>query len=593
MAKNDERRQRPSAGSRWTTVGERSGIAWDLVKKGCFLGLGFFIVGVIVHGVVRECRYDGITLEPVIVKGPGGEAGPTPEMAAQQIATYIDKIQRTGAREWRPHDLAEGDQTVNIQIPGSSLNVESVVREIASLFPHRQRILRISITANPRGGGYTSAIAVSDSASTMRTTCDAGNKPGALAEMFECLAVEAMKTIDPLFAASYVLSVEQALCANFRPDQVSAGNPVADKKRLLEVLRDYCSFGRTRTLVSVIIDRGRPDDQPWVSYIYGKLHLARADAIAKVDQEAQWYEFDRAISRFQEFPQQNDVLPASALAIQMDAYIKNGLSIHESVRSLKWSEYAAVIKYRLKAAETILDDAAQRLKALADRRQKSVTSGSAQAKAVDGNQVDSMVSHLRGLILYRQWMIEMQKRHWKKPIDFAEGDKEEKQLSDSVSFFEAAYRQGRQTSWLFLDWGNSLRALGKFEEAAKQYRRAGDIAPGDYAPILNVAITLLEKSKINAATATMADHFEAVRHASNYLTWVGAGGPYDNLVDKIADALSVVGDGSEARDFADCRKKFEQYEAPPKQSDLSHTAALKLCVDEARDSLAKRVVSMK
>jgi hypothetical protein len=89
------------------------------------------------------------------------------------------------------------------------------------------------------------------------------------------------------------------------------------------------------------------------------------------------------------------------------------------------------------------------------------------------------------------------------------------------------------------------------------------------------------------------DHFEAVRHASNYLTWIGSGGPYDNLIDKIADVLAVAGDGSEAKDFAACRTKYEPFEADRKVSDLSHTAALKLCVDQARDGLAKRVVELK
>ena len=290
----------------------------------------------------------------------------------------------------------------------------------------------------------------------------------------------------------YVLSVSGAV-RGFKPEQVASINPVADKKRQLEVLRAYCGFERTRAMVSVIIDRGNADDQPWVSYIYGKLHLARADAIARIDSEAQWYEFDRAISRFKEFPQ--DKVPASALAIQMDAYIKNGLSIHESVRSLKWKESASVIKYRLKAAETILADAGGRLKELADKRQKAATAGSAQARSADGSRVDALVAHLRGLILYRQWMIDVHRRQWKKPIDLAEGEKEKQQVAAAVTFFETSFREGRQTSWLFLDWGNALRALGKFDAAIEQYRRAGDVAPDYYAPALNIAITQSPRSR--------------------------------------------------------------------------------------------------
>ena len=591
MAMNGARRQHPLVSNWLTTV--RAVFTWEFAKRVCLVGVVVFVVGVIVLDVVRECRFDGIVLENVVVKAPARDGAPTPEMATQQIATYIDRIQRTGAREWRPHDLDEGEQqTISIQIPGSSLNVESVVREIASLFPHRRRVLKISITANPSGPGYIGAIAVSKDSSTTRATCDADNKPGALGKMFKCLAVEAMKIVDPLFAASSALADEQAQCAAFAPEQLPAADVVAEKKRLLVVLRSYCSFARTRELVSTIIDRGQASDQPWVSYIYGKLHLARADAIAKVDPEAQWYEFDRAINRFKEFPQ--DKVPASALAIQMDAYIKNGLSIHESVLTLHWKDSASVIKYRLKAATAILADAAARLKDLADRRHKAATPGSAQAMAADESRVDAMISHLRGLILYRQWMIATHKRYWKTgDIGFAEGDDETKQLQEAVRLFETAQRQGRQTAWLFLDWGNALRALRLFDAAAEQYRRAGDISPDDYKPMLNVAIALLEKSKVNSATVTMQDHFEAVRHASSYLTWIGDGGPYGNLIQKLSDALAVVDGGAEARDFADCRKRYEPLEADAKVPDLSHTAALKLCVDQARDSLARRVVELK
>ncbi len=74
-----------------------------------------------------------VVLEPVIVKGRGGDGSPTVEMATQQIATYVDKIQRTGAREWRPPSFIDTEQALSIQIPGSSLSVDSVVREIVGV----------------------------------------------------------------------------------------------------------------------------------------------------------------------------------------------------------------------------------------------------------------------------------------------------------------------------------------------------------------------------------------------------------------------------------------------------------------------------
>ena len=91
-----------------------------------------------------------------------------------------------------------------------------------------------------------------------------------------------------------------------------------------------------------IIYRGRKDDQPWVSYIYGKLHLARAAALAKVDLEAQWYEYERAIRRFREFPREDQ--PASVKAILMDVYLENGVAIQRSVTSLNWKTHGDVIE---------------------------------------------------------------------------------------------------------------------------------------------------------------------------------------------------------------------------------------------------------
>jgi len=66
-------------------------------------------------------------------------------------------------------------------------------------------------------------------------------------------------------------------------------------------------------------------------------------------------------------------------------------------------------------------------------------------------------------------------------------------------------------------------------------------------------------------------------------------------VDRIAEALLLVNadkevDHSLVEDFAFCRWSLSVHEADPGISDMSHTAALKYCVDQARDSLARRLV---
>ena len=405
------------AESNWlTTVSERTGSAWAIVTKACLFAIGLFTVCVIVWQVVKECRYDGIVMEPVIVKGPAGDGAPTVEMATQQIALYIDKIQRTGVHEWRAHDLADSESLgVSIQIPGSSLNVETIVRELAGMFPHRRRVLKISITANPAGAGYIGAIAISQDGPPVRATCPSDDKPGALSRMFECLAVEAMKVVDPLFAASYVLSVEKDRCSQFKGGNPSPPvNPVADEQHQLEALREHCSFVDTRAVVASIIVRGRAEDQTWVSFLYSKLHLARARALAKIDAEAQWYEFDRAINRFRALSKQ--AVPPSALATQLWAYIRNGLSIQESVIALDWKDgtKAEIIKNRLATADRFLQEAGHRLQHLSDGQQK-VSTGPAfppssgvvsQAAFDDADPLGPMTTFMQGIIRYRQWMIQ-------------------------------------------------------------------------------------------------------------------------------------------------------------------------------------------
>jgi tetratricopeptide (TPR) repeat protein len=588
------------AASNWlTTASERTGIAWGIVTKACLFAIGLFTACVIVWQVVRECTYDGIVMEPVIVKGPAADGAPTVEMATQQIALYIDKIQRTGAHEWRAHDLAESESTgISIQIPGSSLNVETIVRELAGMFPHRRRVLKVSITANPAGSGYVGAIAISQDGPPTRAICPSDDRQGALGRMFECLAVEAMKVVDPLFAASYVLSVEKEQCAQFKGGHPSSIT-VADEQRRLELLREHCSFAHTRAVVSSIVVRGKAEDQAWVSFIYSKLHLARARALAKIDTEAQWYEFDRAINRFRALSKQE--VPASALATQLWAYIRNGLSIQESVLALDWKDgtKAEIIKHRLATADRFLQEAGGRLQHLTDGRQKTSAeaaypvspAASSQAIVESADPLGPMTTSMRGIILYRQWMIQAHRRKGDNDSPFAVGREEEKQLEEAVKLFEASKEYTQHKAPLLMQWGNALRALRQFDDAIAKYRQAGDIETKDYAPLLNVAVTLLDKAAAGDSTLKgLQARFDAMRQTSSYLTWVSDGGPFTTkptLPSRVAAALAG---GREADDFAKCRQDHAQDEAPTEVQHMSHTAALKICVDLARDSLAIRVV---
>jgi tetratricopeptide (TPR) repeat protein len=577
-------------------VGERVETIWGIISRGGLLALVVIVVAVVGVQVAHECLSDGLLLEPVVVKGQVGEGGPTAEMATQQIAIHIDKVQRSGAREWRRLSFAENEPTVSIQIPGSSMTLDGLAREIAELLPQRRRILKVSIAANPSGSGYVAALAVSRNGRLRRKTCEVDKQPGALNRMFECIAIEAMKTVDPLYAASYVLSIEEERCRRYEREWLAPTDAVSEMTRRLQVLRDYCAFPRTRAMAASIVRRGNEADRPWVSYIYGKLHLARADAVAKADAEGQRDEINRAIRRFGESSPGD--LPASARAILMEAYIKNDLSFQASIEQLNRSAEADFIKHRLNDAAKGLSEAMDLLeKPMKTAAKKStlwdaVTSGIEPALPADDARLVSISSHMRGLVQYRQWVINSRWRYQTGEFGFVEGTAEREQMQAVLRHFSEAGGRSRQTFEFYVEWGNAHRALGDFRNAIANYRRAGDLAPDNYIPFVNVAVAMLEKAK---ASRDVLEQFDALRQTSSYLTWISEGGPFTTFVTRIAEALLLVNDDGKVddslvEDFAFCRWSLSPYEANPGVSDMSHTAALKYCVDQARDSLARRLV---
>lgn len=580
-------------------AGERVETIWGIVSRGGLLALVAIVFAVVSVQVARECLSEGLLLEPVVVKGQVGEGGPTAEMATQQIAIHIDRIQRSGAREWRRLSFAENEPTVSIQIPGSSMTLDGLAREIAEMLPQRRRVLKVSIAANPSGTGYVAAFAVQRNGTQRRKTCEVGRQPGELGRLFECIAVEAMKTVDPLYAASYVLSIEEERCHRYERERLPPTDVVSEMQRRLLGLRDYCAFPRTRAMVASIVRRGKADDQPWVSYMYGKLHLARADALAKVDAEGQRDEIERAINRFDESSPSE--LPASIRAILIEAYIKNDLSFQASIDKMNRSTEADFIKRRLSTAARSLSAAMKRLEkpdqpAATARKPtlwETMVSGIAPPVAPeDDARLASISAHMRGLIKYRQWVIDTRSRYENGEFGFVEGPAERERMEKVLHHFAEADGRSRQTFEFYIEWGNAHRALGDFEKAVANYRKAGDLAPDSYIPSLNFAVALLEKAKLSRV---LAEQFEALRRTSSYLTWVSEGGPFTTLVDRIAEALLVVNDDgsvddSLVEDFAFCRWGTSIHEADPKVSDMSHTAALKYCVDQARDSVARRLV---
>src|SRR5262245_1229227 len=74
----------------------------EVIRKVTVSGAVTVGVLLVVVLVFREVWWkDGIVVEPVIVQLPDRKDAPTSELASQQIAKYIDFIQKAGVGEWR------------------------------------------------------------------------------------------------------------------------------------------------------------------------------------------------------------------------------------------------------------------------------------------------------------------------------------------------------------------------------------------------------------------------------------------------------------------------------------------------------------
>jgi tetratricopeptide (TPR) repeat protein len=113
--------------------------------------------------------------------------------------------------------------------------------------------------------------------------------------------------------------------------------------------------------------------------------------------------------------------------------------------------------------------------------------------------------------------------------------------------------QYRPTAELLTHWGNTLRALHKFEEAAGRYQQAADLAPDWYAPRINVAIAYLDRVEHAEAPPPLVHVLYALGSSSDYLGWVSGGDPLEGFLSRIDRALARTGVPEEHRIYQACR----------------------------------------
>jgi tetratricopeptide (TPR) repeat protein len=531
--------------------------------------------------IVREVWKDGIIIEPVIVQLPEVKGAPTSELASQQIAKHIDFIQKSGVSEWRRLYVDQSSNPIDLQVPGAPLTLRASVRELAAMFGVVRPTIRTSVVVRREPAGYVASVNMAGEMGA-RASCERPDTPGAIDEILECVALTAIGFIDPKVAASHVFASEQRTCNNLDMALPANASAVLREERRIKNRRDRCAFERTQALIARILEQGRPEDLPWVPYVFGRIHLARAAALAGIDRAQQLSELDQAIGRFAESLARMPDSP-TALAVLIDAYVRKGVSIHEGTIGLPWSdERTSALQWQLYLAESTFAEAAQKLNAIPLRR---------------GEALNALVRRLQGHLIYRQWMLQAHRRTKSGLVTVAVGQPAELALlADAAQRYASAVAAGAAPALLFLEWGNVLRASGDFTGAVDKYRRAADLNPADSTPRLNMAVAFIDRVSYGPVPADTLHLLVALGATSDYLSWTSGGGPYPSLIPRLERAFARSGHADDAPAFTGCLKPSAIIVAsstPAEDPEIARwkaAAELKYCVDRAIERINNRII---
>jgi len=554
----------------------------DLIRK-VTLSLAV-TVGVIVVAIliVREVWKDGIIIEPVIVQLPDVKGAPTSELASQQIAKHIDFIQKSGVSEWRRLYVDQSSNPIDLQVPGAPLTLRASIRELAAMFGVMRPTIRASVVVRREPAGYVAAVNMAGEMGA-RASCESADTPGAIDDILECVALTAIGFIDPKVAASHVFASEERTCNNLDTALLPNASEVLREERRIKNRRDRCAFEKTQALIARILEQGRAEDLPWVPYVFGRIHLARAAALAGIDRSQQLSELDQAIGRFSESLARMPDSP-TALAVLIDAYVRKGVSIHEGTIGMPWSDDPTTgLQWQLYLAESTFAEAARKLNAIPQRR---------------GETLNALVRRLQGHLIYRQWMLQAHRRTGSGLVTVAIGQPAELALlKDAAQRYESAAAAGTVPASLFVEWGNVLRASGDFAGAVDRYRRAADLSPADSTPRLNMAVAFIDRVAYGPVPADSLHLLVALGATSDYLSWTSSGGPYPSLIPRLERALARSGQSEDASAFGECMKPppvVVASAAPGKDAEAVRwkaAAELKYCIDRSIERINNRTIA--
>ena len=530
-------------------------------------GVGAIVI-IVLTAIVRELAMGGIAIDPVVVKATDTPDAPTPDLAAQQIARQLDRIQRSGVQEWRRLHVDDGVRPVDLQIPGAPLSVRNAAREVVALFGLAPVTLRSALTRRV-DGKYAAVMSLAgDHGSMANCPAEGGDT---LDAVYECIAVSAIAFIDPKTAASYMFKREQADCKDL--DAGLAGLPDLHREQnRINNRRDHCSFRETQKLISKMMSSTNKADLRWVPYIFGQIHMARAKALLGAGLQQQLSEIDQAIGRFRDSQRQMQDSP-TAVAVLMKAFVLKGIIIHQTTPPMAWEDDPnSLLQKRLDIADKTFAEAAEQLQQLPKARSPSL---------------DALVSRLEGLLIYRQWMIDAHRRTKSGRMTIAMDDKAElAELEKAAAKYAAAEATLPGSASDLMDWGNILRASGRFDDAIVRYQRAVDLDPSNADPALNIVITYIDRFERHSGPPDTGHLLVALGSLSDYLAWLSDGGPYTGLLPKVQQLLAGVGHGQA---FEDCMRNT--LATPPlseaRVAKWKDAAPFKFCVDGAVDGIIK------
>lgn len=534
------------------------------------VGAGAIVV-IVLAAIVRELAMGGIAIDPVVVKATDTPDAPTPELAAQQIARQLDRIQRSGVQEWRRLHVDDGIHAVDLQIPGAPLSIRGAAREVVALFGFAPVTLRSALTRRNDRGGYSAVMSLAGDHGSMANCPGENLVDDTLDNIYECIAFNAIAFVDPKTAAAYMFKREQAECKGLDSGLAQTMPDLHREEHRINNRRERCSFAGTQKLIAKMMGGTNKSDLRWVPYIFGQIHMARAVALVGVGLQQQLSEIDQAIGRFNDSQRQMQDSP-TAVAVLMKAFLAKGIIIHQTTPPMEWVEDPdSLLQKRLSIADQTFAEAAAQLQQIPKARSPAL---------------DALANRLEGLLIYRQWMIDAHRRMRSGIVTVAMGQAELDDLKKAASKYAVAEAKAPASASDLLDWGNILRASGKFEEAIVKYRRAVDLDPSNADPALNIVIAYIERFERNSGPPDTGQLLVALGSLADYLAWLSGGGPYGSLLPKVKELLGGVGHG---QSFQDCltRTLAAPALADPKVDKWKDAAVFKFCVDEAIDRITK------